>query len=132
MYLLDTTIVSFAVRKDPVIERYDTEMQGNDPKFVSVQTIGELLIWAEKRNWGPSRLAKLRAVASKYSILPIDADTAEIYSKVRVGAERLGRSLSSTDAWILSTAIQYELTLVTHDRDMTVGTQLGATVICRV
>ena len=91
-----------------------------------------LLIWAEKRNWGPSRLAKLRAVASKYSILPIDAETAEIYSKVRVGAERLGRSLSSTDAWILSTAIQYELTLVTHDCDMTVDTQLGATVICRV
>lgn len=38
MYLLDTSIVSFAVRNDPVFELYDTEMQGDDPKFLSVQT----------------------------------------------------------------------------------------------
>ena len=44
-----------------------------------------------------------------------------LYARVMIDRERAGKRLEMTDGWIATTAIYYEVPLVTHDSDF-VGT----------
>lgn len=132
MFLVDTSVVSFFLRNSPLKERYRQEMEGVAPLYLSVQTIAELVVGAERDNWGAMRIAALRKfVASQFAIIPIDESTVPFYAAAINGTARVGRALTVPDGWIVATAKQHDLILVTHDRDMVVGDLLGIKVVCR-
>ncbi len=131
MYLFDTSIVSYVFRQHRFAALYEPELESDSPKFVSVQTIGELLTWAERNKWGAAKRGKLRALIASFGPLPIDVATAETYSSLRQDARARGRELSITDSWIMSTALRYDLILVSHDGDMRIGAELGIKTVCR-
>ena len=63
--------------------------------------------------------------------MPIDQETALHYAAVRAISKKVGRLLTSQDTWIVATAKQYGLTLISNDLDVTIGDRVGIDVICR-
>lgn len=131
MYLFDTMILSYLIRQDPLAALYRDELTSSEPVFISCQTVGEIRYGAAKKNWGPERIRNALKIANQFAILPLDEATAPIYGEVRAGAAKLGRPLLSQDAWILATAKQYNLILVSHDSDTVVGEEFGIKIIRR-
>jgi predicted nucleic acid-binding protein len=131
MYLFDTMILSYLIRQDPLAALYRSELTSGEPIFVSCQTVGEIRFGAVKINWGPDRIQKALKIVNHFAVLPLDEATATIYGDIRAGASRLGRPLLSQDAWILATAKQYNLILVSHDSDVSVGNEFGIKTIKR-
>lgn len=117
--LLDTTVVSFFVpQRLPRPERvaYQHALTGEIP-FICFQTEAELWRWAERNNWSEPRRRRLDAFIRRFGILPYEQRLARVWAKVITEAERAGRRLESGDAWIIASAVAYQLPLYTHDRD---------------
>jgi tRNA(fMet)-specific endonuclease VapC len=131
MYIIDTSIFSYLFRNDPIYEQYAEDLAPDAQMFLSVQTLGELLDGAIKRGWGEARKTKLHSLISTFSLLPITEETAAHYSEVMSAARNVGRRLDVADAWIMATARQFNLVLVSHDQDMVVGENIGVQIICR-
>lgn len=131
MYLIDTSIFSYFLRSDPIIDRYAEDLTAGARLFLSVQTVGELRSGAAQRGWGEKRKVQLQRFLDTFTILPITEATATVYAEVTTASRRAGRRLQVADAWIMATAKQYGLTLVAHDQDMEIGHTLGVLVICR-
>jgi len=132
MFLVDTSVVSFFIRNNSLKELYRPEMEGVAPLYLSVQTIAEIVVGAERDNWGAPRLGALKMfIAKQFAVIPIDENTVSFYAAAINGSARLGRALTVPDGWIVATAKQHDLTLVTHDLDMRVGEQLGVKIVCR-
>lgn len=72
---------------------------------------------AQKRKWGDRKRRALDAFISDYIVLPADFDLSKICARLRAERECAGRRLSNADAWIAATALDYGLTLFTHDGD---------------
>jgi predicted nucleic acid-binding protein len=52
MYIVDTMLISYIFRDDPLALPYQAELESNQPLFMSVQTVGELYYGAENKGWG--------------------------------------------------------------------------------
>jgi predicted nucleic acid-binding protein len=90
------------------------------------------MLGAELDGWGSKRRTALYSlIESSYTILPIDLKTSACYVQLMAGSAARGRHLSDPDAWIAATAMQYGMTLLTHDGDMKVADEFGVRVICR-
>ena len=97
-----------------------------------MRTIAEIVVGAERADWAAPRLAALRTfIVKQFAVIPIDENTVPFYASAMHGSACRGRALTVPDGWIVATAKQHDLTLVTHDLDMTVGEQLGVKVVCR-
>lgn len=131
MFLLDTSVVSYIVRKDPLAKLYHAEVTSGMACYVSAQTLGEMYLGARAADWGTERRRRMEVVLARFVVLAIDSGTARQYGDLVHAAGALGRPLSPPDAWIMAAAKQYGLTLVSHDRDMLVGGRLGIEVVCR-
>jgi len=84
-----------------------------EQQFTTAVTLGELLYGAARR--GNERLVeRIRDLLSQaVSILPFDADAAQVYGPLRAGLEASGRRLDEPDLRIASIALAHGLTLVT-------------------
>ncbi len=131
MYIIDTSIFSYFYRNDPLYDQYADDLVPEAQFFLSVQTLGELLDGAIKNCWGEDRKAKLQSLVDTFSHIPITEETASHYAEVMSAARKLGRRLDVADAWIMETARQFSLILVSHDQDMLVGESIGVKIICR-
>jgi predicted nucleic acid-binding protein len=131
MYLFDTSVFSYAFRNHSLAALYEPELESGAASFISVQTLEEIMFTAEIRSWGNVKRVALERVLSRYALLPIDNETARICCNLRAKSQKIGRALSTPDAWIMATAMQYRLTLVAHDSDMTVGRDFGINLVCR-
>ena len=110
--LLDTNIVSFIFRRDPLVRRYARHLMGYQPT-ISFMTVGELFEGAIHRNWGQPRVTRLEALINSYPIYYPDYRLCRIWGDVR--AVRRRQPIAVDDAWIAATALAYNLELVTHN-----------------
>jgi tRNA(fMet)-specific endonuclease VapC len=131
MYIVDTMLISYIFRGDPLALPYQAELESNQPLYISVQTVGELYYGAENKGWGKPRRQKIDALVGEYVVLPIDQETALHYAAVRAISKKVGRLLTSQDTWIVATAKQYGLTLISNDLDVDIGESVGIKVVCR-
>jgi tRNA(fMet)-specific endonuclease VapC len=116
--LLDTTVVSFLHPKknNPIIASYQPHLHGKI-LALSFQTIAELWAWPEERNWGVKLRNGMNRFLKQFLVIPYDEQLAKTWAKVTTDCKRIGRRLEDGDAWIVATAVQYKLPLLTHDRD---------------
>lgn len=114
MYLIDTYILSYAVRGDAaVLDRF--EEAGASPLLVSTITLYEIRFGIE-RSSGRTRLhAAFEAIAPLVTLLPVDEQVAGRAASIRAELESQGMTIGPIDPLIAGTAIVHELTLVTHN-----------------
>ncbi len=110
---------------------YEPHIRGN-PLAISFQSVAELWHLAEASGWSERRRVVLHAFLRQFSIIPYDYDLAQEWARVSANAARIGRPLESGDAWILATAVQRRIPLITHDRDFLERSIAGLRVISRL
>ena len=115
-FLLDTSAVSTYLRGvEPVVQR----IQRVRPSNVAVCAITVMkLRYGATRRQSPKLTASVEAFLSDISILTFDAGTAERAGGLRASIESKGLSIALADCHIAGTALVYDLTLVTHDKDL--------------
>jgi tRNA(fMet)-specific endonuclease VapC len=111
-YLLDTGIVASFFRGDAGIR---DEIAGSEEVFISSITLGELFYGAFKSRRTEGELKKIGEFAQVVRILECDADTAEIYGRIKTALRAKGRPIPENDIWIAAAAMQHELFLAMRD-----------------
>lgn len=115
--VVDTNIVSYIYRDDPIAAPYLNEMAGRRA-VISFQTYEEILYGALSSNWGDRRISDLLAyVAANYEMIGYDLELVRTCARLRADSRRRGRELKPADAWIAATAILLNCPLLSHDRD---------------
>jgi len=112
MRILDTNIVSYSHKRDPLEKRYFRHIVGR-PLAISFQTLGELKEWAFESGWGSARKARFEAFLEQYTVLESDPLVVDLWARIRV--ERRRQPIGVADCWIAATALAYQLELVTHN-----------------
>ena len=121
-YLLDTCVISEAVRKkpEPGVMAW-LAAQDEDHLFMSVLTLGELHKGIARLD-DPARRSTLEAwVAADLlrrftgRIIPVDPEIAARWGRISGAAERSGRVIPVIDGLLAATALENGLTLVTRD-----------------
>jgi tRNA(fMet)-specific endonuclease VapC len=114
VYCFDTDILSAVLRRDPPLHliRRLAQVSPADQATTTIN-LGELLYGAAKR--GSERLSRQarEVVSTAASVLPFDAEAAEVYGPLRAHLEREGRRLDEPDLRIASIALSRGLTVVT-------------------
>ncbi len=115
-FLLDICAVSDYLRGvDSVVQRIQ-KVRPSDVA-ISAVTVMELRYGATRRQ-SPKLTASVDAFLSGISILTFDAEAAERAGVVRAKMETKDLSIALADCQIAGTALAYDLTLVTHDKDL--------------
>lgn len=112
--LLDTNVVSFLLKEDTWAKIYAPYLEGRI-LILSFMTVAELFQWAIIRNWGAQRMEQLELTLQAYTVLPFDLSLCRKWGEIRAKCRAAGHPISPQDAWIAATALQYNLSLITHD-----------------
>lgn len=113
--VVDTCVVSFIFKGDRRAELYRSHLSGNLP-VISFMTLAELYRWPLERGWGEARLMALESHLSDYVVYPVNRPLCRQWASTTDQAKRNGRPIEAKDAWIASTAILYNIPLVTNNR----------------
>ncbi|HEY3078526.1 MAG TPA: type II toxin-antitoxin system VapC family toxin [Chloroflexota bacterium] len=113
--LVDTDVVSYALRGDSRSELYRPYLQGRD-LLVSFITVAELHRGALVRAWGPDRRRRLEHYLTRFGLVGFDRTLCLVWATMMAAAERRGRVLAANDSWIAATALYAGIPLVTNNQ----------------
>lgn len=105
-----------------------------DESAISVVTLAELhagVLAARDTDTRARRLVTVEALAD-IEVLPIDAEAALMWARLRVLLAEAGRRVNVNDLWIAATAASRGLPVVTQDDDFSAVEGLAGLVIVRV
>jgi len=88
-------------------------------------TLAELDRWAIQARWSEARRDRLTKYLQPFIVLPYNRVLCQKWAEVTVGAQASGYRIECADAWIVATALLYDLFLVTHNR----GDYLGVATL---
>jgi tRNA(fMet)-specific endonuclease VapC len=124
--LVDTNVVSYTFKHDSRHVRYRPHL-ANNFLAISFMTLAELDAWADINNWGLRKREELATFLSTYIVVESDRELCRAWASIRHQAQRQGRFIETSDAWIAATALLYQIPLVSHNRkhfDWITGLQL--------
>jgi predicted nucleic acid-binding protein len=111
--LIDTNVVSILFKQDhPLRKTCMDEIDGRQC-YLSFMTRAELLLWPRANAWGAARHSRLSQHIGQFTTLYADEDTCTVWASIMAESRRLGRPITTADAWIAATAKQWNLPLVT-------------------
>lgn len=112
-FLLDTDICSAYLKNDPrVLPKFMLHFGGLHSSAI---TVGELLVWAKRRNSPSARETSVRNLAKSCVVLDATVDICEQFGLLRAGLLDRGLVVGELDVLIAATALVHNLTLVTHN-----------------
>jgi tRNA(fMet)-specific endonuclease VapC len=112
-FLLDTNICSAYLKGNHGVGHRFVQHSGG--LYASTVSVGELYTWAFRNSAPPSRLQGLLGLLSDVTIINLDHDIARRFGEIRAALLDRGRPTPPMDLLIASTALLYDLTLVTHN-----------------
>ena len=110
--LLDTNIIIAFLKNDPGIVKKARSLHRIN---ISVITVGELLYGALNSSKCDDNLAVFRNFFDECTLIPINAETAEEYAKIRLELKGKGTPIPENDLWIAATAKIHGYTLISRD-----------------
>lgn len=114
-YLLDTNIVSAAMRGEPpaLLNR----LAGLAPErlHLSALVLAELETGAELGNRRAATLAAVRSLTEGMPVVPFETADAAAYARIRAALERKGKMIGQLDCLIAAQAVARGLVLVTDN-----------------
>jgi len=127
--LLDTSVF---IAAEPARSLDVTGLPGQG--VVCPITIAELhagVLAADDIDVRARRLATLESIAD-VEVLPIDADVAAEWARLRVNLAQAGRRINVNDLWIAATAAAYGLPVITQDDDFDALAEVEGVEVIRV
>jgi tRNA(fMet)-specific endonuclease VapC len=112
--VVDTDVISFIFKRDTRSAYYLPLLTGKIA-VISFMTLAELRQWAERRNWGPARRARLEQFVTGFAILHSTDQLCSEWTRITSSSYRSGYSIGVADAWIAATASMLSLPLVTNN-----------------
>ena len=112
---MDTNVVSYIHDGDRQALYYEAALSDYSPS-ISFQTLEELVHGAYHKGWGPRRLTRFKRYLKSYRVVYPSESLVMICAELRANQLRIGRPLSTSDAWIVATALALDCPLATHDR----------------
>ncbi|WP_035779781.1 type II toxin-antitoxin system VapC family toxin [Arthrobacter sp. H14] len=112
--LLDTSVF-IALESGRRIE----ESKLPEEMYLSVITLGELhagVLAAKDTEIRARRLATVESLA-RFEVLPVNADAARHWARLRFRLYEAGRKVNVNDLWIASVALAYGMPVATQDKD---------------
>ncbi len=115
MYLLDTNICIFAIKKRPEIVLKRLEEKIKDGIYISSLTVAELEFGvANSQKVENNRIALLKFL-SIFNILNFDDSDAVDYGRLKTDLKRQGRVIGPIDMLLAAQALNKELIFVTNN-----------------
>jgi len=119
--ILDTNALSAFVDGDPGV----AEVLRHQPRVaVPVIVLGEFRYGIAESRHRAQYEAWLTTYLPEFDILQVTAETAVMYSTLRIALKRSGRPIPANDAWIAAIAIEHGLPLLTRDQHFDAVTNL--------
>ena len=112
-YLLDTNVL-IAIFRDEHGIREAILQAGTKNCAISELTFGELLVGAYKGKNKRQR-KEVEIAGQMFQMIPVTSDIIDCWAKQRANLELQGKKIDSIDLLIASTALQNNLTIVTHN-----------------
>jgi predicted nucleic acid-binding protein len=112
--VVDTDVVSYLIKADTRAARFRSHLLGRVP-VISFMTLAELDSWADQHNWGRPRRERLARFLANYTPHFPDRRLCQLWGAVTAAGRRIGRPISTADAWIAATALFLDAPLVTHN-----------------
>ena len=114
MYLLDTDIIIYSLKGHPVLQE-NLKRHLNDSLQISIVTCLELYYGAYKSPQVTGNLAKVKRIEETLEVIPLGAEAAEIFGRLKAQLEIKGTRLDDFDLMIAACALTHNLTLVTNN-----------------
>ena len=114
MYLLDTNICVYVIRKRPEAVYRRLSGAAGETVALSVVTAFELEIGA-LRSQGRRYSEAVREFLQAFSVLPLDDSARDAYGRLRTALERQGEVIGALDMLIAAHAMALGATLVTNN-----------------
>ncbi len=113
--LVDTNVVSILFNRRHSLRNVCVDTVAGSQLLISFMTRSELLLWPIANNWGETRSTALQHHMGLYLTVYPDEGTCAIWAEIIDQCQRIGRRIQTADAWIASTARQWDCPLVTTD-----------------
>lgn len=117
--VIDTTVASMLhprKREQPFRSWYERRVR-DKTLVLSFQSVAELWGWAVENRWSRQRCERLDRYIRGFVVIPYDTALAKAWARVTAHCKQVGRRLEAGDAWIVATAVQRRLPLLSHDAD---------------
>src|SRR5438132_664829 len=112
-FLVDTDICSAHLKGNrTVLSRF---VQHTGSLAISVVTLGELCTWAKRVSAPAQRFQDLNLMLHDFVILEITPSIAYRFGTLRASLLDQGKSVPSSDLFIAATALEHQITLITHN-----------------
>jgi tRNA(fMet)-specific endonuclease VapC len=115
MYMLDTDICIYIIKKKPRSVLYYFQRLQPGELSISTITFAELMNGAKKSRQIEDNIARLNELADVLEITPFDQKAAIAYGDVRSALEKKGNIIGSNDLLIAAHALSHDCILVTNN-----------------
>ena len=115
LYLLDTNICSYILKKHPISVKSHFDMVGLDALAISSIVLAELYYGAARHPKGLSIRHEIDDFTSRLKVLPWDASAANHYGAIRSTLEKKGNPTGAMDMLIAAHARSQQAILVTNN-----------------
>jgi tRNA(fMet)-specific endonuclease VapC len=115
MYLLDTNICIYIIKKKPVEVLHVLKKKSKKDISISSITVAELEYGVEKSKFPDNNRISLIQFLSIFNIINFDDKDAIEFGKIKVMLEKIGKVIGPMDLLISSQAISRNMILVTNN-----------------